>query len=273
MMDTDDCIAAVSRINELLFDLDQWSDKTFGSVGSRGPLGALKHLVLEAQEAVDDPESDEEYADCFLLILDAWRRHRGSFESLIRASKAKMLINRARTWPVPTNPNEAVMHVVTSIQNGTAFIGTALYEQVRPNPVVIFCPECGLKHIDVDDDTGKWATTRLHRKHLCKPSDGGCSNVWQPFDSYTVGVESLAENNVVPDEMRDRECIYCRDLITEFTQREYDGACELCAAENCNHKLRSDPTKCLSCGRRDGQHEFSCPSGNFTYPVVADAMF
>lgn len=31
------------------------------------------------------------------------------------------------------------------------------------------------------------------KKHLCKPSDGGCGNVWKPSDRYTVGVSELPE--------------------------------------------------------------------------------
>lgn len=60
-----------------------------------------------------------------------------------------------------------------------------------PLPLVIHCPHCHLQHVDVDDDTGKWATSRLHRKHLCKPSDGGCGHVWAPANVHTVGVAEL----------------------------------------------------------------------------------
>lgn len=61
----------------------------------------------------------------------------------------------------------------------------------QPIPMVLHCPECHLQHIDVDDETGNWATDRLHRKHLCKPADGGCGHVWMPALVHTVGVEKL----------------------------------------------------------------------------------
>lgn len=64
-------------------------------------------------------------------------------------------------------------------------------EREAPLPLVIHCPQCHLQHVDVDDDTGKWATSRLHRKHLCKPSDGGCGHVWAPANVHTVGVAEL----------------------------------------------------------------------------------
>lgn len=36
----------------------------------------------------------------------------------------------------------------------------------QPISLVIHCPLCNLQHVDVDDETGKWATERHHRKHL-----------------------------------------------------------------------------------------------------------
>lgn len=62
-------------------------------------------------------------------------------------------------------------------------------DMLGPVPLRLFCPKCGMQHIDVDDETGAWATTRHHRKHLCKPTHGGCGQVWQPFEYVTVGVE------------------------------------------------------------------------------------
>jgi hypothetical protein len=75
-----------------------------------------------------------------------------------------------------------------------------------PVPMVLHCPNCKLQHIDVDDDTGNWATTRLHRKHLCKPSDGGCGYVWRPFDYATVGVRQVSPSALpfTAEEARER---------------------------------------------------------------------
>lgn len=53
----------------------------------------------------------------------------------------------------------------------------------QPVPMVFNCPDCGGQHID----RGIWATTRIHRSHLCEH----CGHVWKPFDYATVGVESL----------------------------------------------------------------------------------
>lgn len=61
-----------------------------------------------------------------------------------------------------------------------------------PIPMILFCPFCGMQHIDRDErpDGDDW-TTRPHRSHLCKPADGGCGAVWRPCDRPTVGVEYL----------------------------------------------------------------------------------
>lgn len=74
---------------------------------------------------------------------------------------------------------------------------------VKPMPVVIHCPNCGVQHVD----QGTWATT-LHRKHRCvdweevveKRNDNdvvtfsakkihrGCGFEWTPSLIHTVGV-------------------------------------------------------------------------------------
>lgn len=95
---------------ELAADQSEWSQATFGSDQERGPLGALRHLEREAREVQADPGNAEEYADCFLLILDAARRAGLSPLELIRASSQKMDINRARKWPRPVD-DHPVEHI------------------------------------------------------------------------------------------------------------------------------------------------------------------
>jgi hypothetical protein len=48
-------------------------------------------------------------------------------------------------------------------------------------PTEIHCPECGMLHVDQDE----WATTRLHRKHLCH----GCKHIWAPYAVTTTGCD------------------------------------------------------------------------------------
>jgi hypothetical protein len=62
-----------------------------------------------------------------------------------------------------------------------------------PIPMILHCPRCRLRHVDVDDETGKWATARFHQRHLCKESEGGCGLVFRVANVNTVGVRELPE--------------------------------------------------------------------------------
>lgn len=89
------------ELHHLAADQAAWSQETFGSDDERGPLDALLHLEKEAREAAAAPNDHEEYADCFLLILDAARRSGISPIDLVRCAQKKMAKNRCRTWPQP----------------------------------------------------------------------------------------------------------------------------------------------------------------------------
>lgn len=53
---------------------------------------------------------------------------------------------------------------------------------LAPIPMLIWCPECGKRHID----RGKWAE-KPHHTHACQH----CGNVWRPAIQCTVGVRFL----------------------------------------------------------------------------------
>ena len=99
-----------TRLRDMLTEQALWSQSTFGSDDARGPVGALKHLSLEATEAAESPGDITEYADCFLLLMDAARRARISPMALLEASYAKLQVNKRREWPTPTG-DEPVLHV------------------------------------------------------------------------------------------------------------------------------------------------------------------
>jgi hypothetical protein len=103
-------LEAGELLRDLAGDQAEWSQKTFGSDKDRGPIGALRHLEKEAREAAENPTDPMEYADCFLLILDAARRAGIKPMELMKHAAAKMEINKARTWPKPTS-DEPVEHV------------------------------------------------------------------------------------------------------------------------------------------------------------------
>lgn len=87
-----------------------WSHKTFGGKLRRGPVGPLKHLKLEADEAISDPTNLEEYADLMFLVLDATDRAGYGLPELMSALWFKLAKNKARKWPVPGAGDEPVEH-------------------------------------------------------------------------------------------------------------------------------------------------------------------
>lgn len=98
------CLDFCDDLEDLIYDQAEWSQKTFGSDKDRGPIGALKHLSLEAIECVNAIGTDkltEELADCFLLLLDACRRSKVNIRQLLNAAEEKMIINKSRKWPKP----------------------------------------------------------------------------------------------------------------------------------------------------------------------------
>lgn len=57
-----------------------------------------------------------------------------------------------------------------------------------PVPMLLFCPQCGVKHVDAPDErTPDW-TNPPHKSHLCH----GCGCIWRPADIPTEGVETIA---------------------------------------------------------------------------------
>lgn len=90
----------------------EWSQATFGSDAKRGPIGPLRHLAKEAQEAAEKPGDIVEYADCLLLVLDASRRAGFKPMELLRATYAKLQVNKRRQWPTAPS-DEPVEHIPT----------------------------------------------------------------------------------------------------------------------------------------------------------------
>jgi rubredoxin len=64
-----------------------------------------------------------------------------------------------------------------------------------PIPMVLFCPACGLQHVDrvevepATQSSVDWSRVP-HRSHLCK----ACGHIWRPADVATVGVPLLASS-------------------------------------------------------------------------------
>ena len=74
----------------------EWSVKTFGI---RGPIGPLRHLKSECEEAIEHPEDISEFADMFLLLQDAASRAGHKMSSVYNAALSKHVVNIERKWP------------------------------------------------------------------------------------------------------------------------------------------------------------------------------
>lgn len=93
---------------------------------------------------------------------------------LERIRKAR---NLGSTAPITWN---ALTDAETEIQR----LRTALSE---PIPMILFCPSCGVQHIDAPDErTPDWANPP-HKSHLCH----GCGHIWRPCDRPTEGVKEI----------------------------------------------------------------------------------
>ena len=100
------------------FDSDRsaWAAKTFGP--ERPATGPAKHLVKEAQEFVETfgevgPEHEltrTECADCLFLVLAMSDQCGMSLLELIEYARRKLVMNKNRSWPEPTNSDEPVFH-------------------------------------------------------------------------------------------------------------------------------------------------------------------
>jgi NTP pyrophosphatase (non-canonical NTP hydrolase) len=76
-----------------------WSDKTFGS--TRSPKVPLFHLKKEVEEVLSAPTDPEEYADCFILLLDAARLANIPMQTIFEEMKKKFEKNKSRRWGKP----------------------------------------------------------------------------------------------------------------------------------------------------------------------------
>ncbi len=97
-----------TRIQQLQNEIANWSDATFGA--KRPATRPLNHLAKEIRELIEAPEDRMEYADCLILLLDAYRMAGGSADDLIEACYQKLEINKEREWGKP-DENGVVEHI------------------------------------------------------------------------------------------------------------------------------------------------------------------
>lgn len=89
----------LKQLNAFLKERKEFSLKTFGSVEERDHTAPLLHLKKEIQELIDNSDDELEWADVFLLLIDAADRKAGyTIDDLVNFASKKLAINKARTW-------------------------------------------------------------------------------------------------------------------------------------------------------------------------------
>jgi hypothetical protein len=103
------------NFNELKYKALRFSDKTFG----RGnPItGPLTHMHEEIDEILlclkEGTDPLDEFADVFLMLVDAFRKHYGddvNMQILIDAASKKLDVNATRKWGKP-DKNGVIKHI------------------------------------------------------------------------------------------------------------------------------------------------------------------
>ena len=88
-----------TELQRLQNALAEWSDEQFGR--NRTPIRPINHLKREVEELSEAPYDPMEYADCLLLLIDAFRMAGGSADDLVQYGFEKLEINRQRQWGKP----------------------------------------------------------------------------------------------------------------------------------------------------------------------------
>ena len=120
----------MNELQKLMDEVGSWSDDAFGS-GQRS-LAILHHLAKEIPELLDaigdyDRGANDtrvnvsemmelhrkmrfEFADAFMLLLDAARKRGFMAEDLIQVTRLKLEVNRRRKWGKP-DENGIIEHL------------------------------------------------------------------------------------------------------------------------------------------------------------------
>lgn len=103
------------ELQKLMDDISEWSDNTFGDYERTIPI--LHHLKKEVPELIEAIEKEGtissalfEFADCFMLLLDAAHHHGYTADDILFATMEKLKINKKRKWGKP-DENGVVEHI------------------------------------------------------------------------------------------------------------------------------------------------------------------
>ena len=120
----------MKKLQELMVEIMEWSDSAFGD--AQRTVSIVHHLKKEVPELITELEKEIatgcdnsvgigeysriiekvkfEFADCFMLILDAASHFGLSAHDLIEVTEKKLEINRNRKWGKP-DENGVVEHI------------------------------------------------------------------------------------------------------------------------------------------------------------------
>ena len=94
-------------MNDRQYELAQWTSKQFPK---RSMHSIISHLRTELTELEESPTDIMEFADCFMLLLDAASFQKLAISDIWTAIGRKLEINKARVWGKP-NEDGFVEHV------------------------------------------------------------------------------------------------------------------------------------------------------------------
>lgn len=101
-------------------------------------------------------------------------------------------------------------------------VAAASIPDEKPIPMLLFCPNCGLKHIDEPDEWSPDWDNPPHKSHLCH----GCGCIWRPADVPTEGVASIetrgkadtwsVDKQAMPADVPDERVRVAREALEPF---------------------------------------------------------
>ena len=94
-------------MNDLQNDLKAWTEKQFPT---RNMGSITNHLMSEIGELLENPNDIMEFADCFMLLVDAASYQGIHMSDIWRAMGEKLEINKKRKWGEP-NKQGFVEHI------------------------------------------------------------------------------------------------------------------------------------------------------------------
>ena len=93
----------MSKLQQLQDDIVAWSTDTFGDRQTTA-IPVCHHLKKEVDELIDGIQAGdfkEEFADCFMLLIESAKTCGIETDELISLTYAKLEINKRRKWGKP----------------------------------------------------------------------------------------------------------------------------------------------------------------------------